>query len=121
MSKIKIIIKIIVAFFVEIKELYQIIKGLNMQKKIILFLGILLFIGFFVGILGGCTSAGKLYIDANVRSANVMLPELLQYIEKDDDLDKVDKEVRLEAVKSWWSLILEKQKQLEILEQKNGK
>jgi hypothetical protein len=77
-------------------------------------LQLIIIVGVFF--IFGCTNAGDLYIQANRQAAEVMLPDLLEYIQGDGTLSEEEKEIRMKAVEEWLNLIREKMVELGVIE-----
>ena len=96
----------------DIYELYNIFKEMNMRKKTLLLILVVFIIALPLALFG-CNSAGTLYIKANLRSAEIMLPDLAKYIKNDKKLSPLDREIRIKSVQIWLKLIRAKAKSLE--------
>ena len=51
-----------------------------------------------------CVSPNKAYVKQNYDNGELMLPDLINYIEADKKLTKLDKEVRKKAIVEWLKL-----------------
>ena len=55
--------------------------------------------------LQGCVMQGQSNIDANYQNANIMLPDLISYVERDTSVSVEDREIRINAIREWLNLI----------------
>ena len=92
--------------FDTISEMVKEFKGMSKKWKITILTLTTLLVAVIVGTgFMGCATASDAYIDANYENANTALPDLITYIEKDESLSDLDKEVRIKSVETWWDLI----------------
>lgn len=71
--------------------------------KILFILIIIGSITFFI--LNGCKTASDDYIVTSYNNAELMLPDLEKYIEKDTIISPDQRVIRIEAIKQWRSLL----------------
>lgn len=96
----------ILSVWENIKSYFLELKGLTMRMKVTF--GILFFLsvlGILLGGFLGCASPGELYIEANYKFATDTLPDFIGYIEKDESLSNLDKEIRKDSILEWKKLI----------------
>ena len=53
----------------------------------------------------GCKSPDYQYVKANKKNADTVLPDMIEYIEADESLTDLDKEVRINSIREWHELI----------------
>ena len=48
-------------------------------------------------VLQGCASPSKSYVDANYKFSQLIVPDFIEYVKKDDSLSSVSKDARIKA------------------------
>jgi len=104
MEKIRMTIKAMITVIADIATIITKIRGLTMRQKILLIIIMALIFATLLSLVSGCSSVSGAYVRANYKSASVMLPDLIAYIQADRKLRKIDKEVRIKAAKGWLRL-----------------
>lgn len=114
MNQIMYVINIIVAFFRDLRDIWRKFKELTVKQRIISIVLLLAALCIVASVFSSCASPGVQYINANKNSAELMLPDLIQYIKNDPKLSDIDKEVRIKAVETWLDLNRQKATALEV-------
>lgn len=66
-------------------------------KAIILSVVIMLLFLLILLPLAGCVTPAKSYVEANYSFLSLAIPDLIRYIEKDENLSAIDREARIKA------------------------
>ncbi len=66
---------------------------------------ILLPAAFFLLLLSACRMPEKAFVEACRKNAQVILPDYIRYVEKDENLDENSKRIRIQTAKDWHALI----------------
>lgn len=99
-------IKLVSLIWNAIVGFFEEIGGLSMRMKITFGILVCLFLAVFVPVcIVGCVTPNEAYITANYNYSQNALPDLIQYIEKDQALSDLDKVVRKESVQEWKKLL----------------
>jgi len=100
------VIKMMSIIWNAIVGFYKEIGGLSMKMKITFSVMLCLIIVLIIsnGLLG-CVTPNETYIIANYKYSQNALPDLIQYIEKDQVLSELDKIIRKESVQEWKKLL----------------
>lgn len=55
-------------------------------------------------LFGSCANPDRLYVQVNYSNSQLMLPDLISYINKDKGLTKLDKKARILSIRKWIEL-----------------